>query len=189
MVRVYFGKIREADADSIENIQRRREIEKFSCREGKNERSYVWKMLEYAVKDTFGLDLNGLNPKKNENGKWECDGVFFSLSHSHGGAAVSVSAEPTGVDIEKMPVKNAEKLVRALTNSERVYFENSADKDTVFAFLWTKKECIFKKNGTGVFSPAHISANSEETETRIVNIDGAPFCLSVTGKGAEYREL
>ena len=187
MTKVYFGKIRELSKDKIKNEQRRQEIEKYTCREGRAERIFVWLLLEYAVKDAFGLDLNELNPRRNI--KWECDKIYFSLTHSHGGAAVAVADEPVGADIEKMPVKNAEKLVRALTKNERMFYENAENKDRVFAVFWTKKECIYKKNGEGVFSPEHISAGSEETETRVVCIDGVEFCLSVTGKNAEYREV
>lgn len=189
MTKVYFGKIREESEEKIKNAQRRSEIEKFTYREGKIERIFVWLLLEYAVKDTFGVELESLNPRKNENGKWECDKIYFSLSHSHGGAAVALSDGPVGVDIEKMPVRNAEKLVRALTKSERIYFENAENKDLAFASLWTKKECIYKKSGTGAFSPEHISANGEETQTGTVNIDNSAFCLSVTGKNAEYKEV
>lgn len=189
MTKVYFGKIRPESEEKIKNAQRRSEIEKFTCQEGKNERIFVWLLLEYAVKDAFGLDLNSLNPRKNQNGKWECDKICFSLSHSRGGAAVAVSAQPVGVDIEKMPVKNAEKLIRALTKSERIYFENADNKDFAFASLWTKKECIYKKSGNGAFSPEHISAGGEETETTVVNIENSPYGLSVTGSGAEYREV
>ena len=70
--------------------------------------------------------------------------LHFSLSHSGKLAAVLISDEACGVDIELVRPEVAERLrVRCLSDAERA---RSCD----FFELWTKKECIAKLDGSGM---------------------------------------
>lgn len=72
--------------------------------------------------------------------------LHFSLSHSGNLAAVLISDEACGVDIELVRPEVAERLrVRCLSEGERA-------QDCDFFELWTKKECIAKLDGSGMRS-------------------------------------
>ena len=72
--------------------------------------------------------------------------LHFSLSHSGNLAAVLISDEPCGVDVEQLRPEVAERLrARCLSDGERA---RSCD----FFEIWTRKECIAKLDGSGMRS-------------------------------------
>lgn len=102
----------------------------------------VWKLLEYAVKQHFGVSLYDCNPVCN-NGKWTANGINFSLSHSENVVCVAVSDQTIGVDVQildNFPKQIADKV---LTANEKQLYTNSPSDETMCK-LWTKKEAIFK---------------------------------------------
>ena len=62
---------------------RKKEIESCSNFKVKQEKFYIWKLLETAIKECYDVDPKEVVFKKQDNGKWVCDRCFFSLSHSH----------------------------------------------------------------------------------------------------------
>ena len=70
--------------------------------------------------------------------------LCFSLSHSGKLAAVLISEEPCGVDVEQLRSEVAARLhERCLSDGERA-------RGCDFFELWTKKECIAKLDGRGM---------------------------------------
>ena len=104
--------------------------------------------------------------------------LHFSLSHSGNLAAVLISEEPCGVDIELVRPEVAERLrERCLSDGERA-------RGCDFFELWTKKECIAKLDGSGMRShPSEIDTldprwNGHFFTTRVRDSAGQAYALS-----------
>ncbi len=88
-----------------------------------------------------------------KNGKPECDGVYFNISHS-GRYVIGVSAEaPIGCDIEEMIKAPLEVAEHYFHSGELSYIKESSDKETAFWRLWTLKESYMKMTGEGMTLP------------------------------------
>lgn len=153
-------------------------------------RGAAWSALEKGMLHTFDRALETLKFHKSENGKWGCDGYFFSLSHTKDAVAVAVSNSPVGVDIEDADAfgeKYAEVSERfcekALTKKE--LSQGTVNDGEAFLRLWTRKESIFKRRGNGAFLPNEIEGDASEAMTVCFALDGRRYVLSVC---AEQRE-
>ena len=120
MIDVYIAKLPEIELNEpLACLERQIEIDGVANERARREKYYVWKLLEYAIKNSLGADASRLCFKKAENGKWFCDGFEFSLSHSGDVLAVVVSKSAVGVDVERIRVKNSERMSNyILTKSE-----------------------------------------------------------------------
>ena len=87
-----------------------------------------------------------------ENGKpyLETGDVFFSISHSGNYVLCCVSDNEIGCDIEKIKAYNPKVGKRFFTAKEAGLLEEAENKDILFYKLWTLKESILKKEGTGI---------------------------------------
>ena len=99
---LYIASIPDAPIDTISLAARQALIEKTVNEPMKRQRYYVWKLLEYALKNSFLLQPETIAFSVDENGKWSCPDCYFSLSHCNDAVAVAVSATPVGVDIENL---------------------------------------------------------------------------------------
>ena len=113
----------------------------------------------------------------------------FSLSHSGNLAAVLISDEPCGVDVEQLRPEVAARLqTRCLSDAERA---RSCD----FFEIWTKKECIAKLDGSGMRShPGEIDTleprwNHRFFTTRIHDSLGQEYVLSALCGDAESLSI
>lgn len=88
----------------------------------------------------------------------------ISISHTVGCAALAVSQEPVGVDVEQrrnLPVERLSRVV--LSGSEREHLAahpEGPERDREFLRCWTRKEAVLKAVGIG------IATNLTEVETR-----------------------
>ncbi len=132
----------------------------------KRQRYVAWQTLAVGVKRSFSLTMQALAPKKNDNGKWEGSGAYFSLSHTDGYVAVAVSNQAVGVDIElparakKLPLSSLAQKV--LTEEELANF--SGDENELLRY-WTQKESIFKVKDKKTFIPNQIITKEEKVFT------------------------
>lgn len=104
----------------------------------------AWALLSYGLKELGFASLPDV--RFGAQGKPEFDQgfPFFSISHSGALAAVLISGESCGVDIEQLrPEVSARLYARCLTAQER-------KQDLEFFECWTKKECIGKMRGDGI---------------------------------------
>lgn len=171
-----FCKERQRDIDSISNVKVRRE------------KYYVWRLLEYAIKNSLGADASRLCFTKGENRKWFCEGFEFSLSHSGDALAVAISDKPVGVDVERIRVKSADRLADfVLTESERAEYEKIADceRDEWLIRKWCAKEAIFKSLDKDSFKPTTIEISEFFCDIRAISIDGEKYILSAAAKSAD----
>ena len=169
-----------------------RDIEIKNCSNEKviKEKYYVWKLLEYAVNNSFKYKFNKIKFTKNENGKWNCKEFYFSLSHSNNVLAVSISKKPVGIDIEKISrFENKQIAKSVLSNEELSHYDklDENEKTDYLAKMWTSKESMFKSLNEKHFSPSNIKPKN--TKSVKLNINNKDYYLSVTNENLERYAL
>ena len=122
----------------------------------------AWRLIESSLKK-HGFSAE--NVVIGKNGKPECDGVYFNLSHSDDMVLCAVSDTPVGCDIEKVTNAPMEVAERYFSEKERRYIaaaQNTADADRRFFRLWTIKESYMKMTGEGMsLSPDRLETDPE----------------------------
>ena len=152
------------------------------------QRYLVWKVLEYAADRSFGLKAEELHFRKNLRGRWSCEKMEFSLSHTDGMVAVAVSNSPVGVDVENIP-SFVERYGSRPDRTERVLRKIAAPQEAdrqgaaALLYMWTGKESLFKARQRGFFRPDRTLCG-EETLRRVVETE-PPVLLSVSGERRE----
>ena len=123
----------------------------------------AWRLMESSLK-RHGFSAE--NVIIGKNGKPECEGVYFNLSHSIDMVLCAVSDTPVGCDIEKVTDAPMEVAEHYFSEMECRYIStapNSADADRRFFRLWTIKESYMKMTGEGMsLSPERIEINIDE---------------------------
>ncbi len=176
---IYYAIIPETeDISSVFPKEREEEILSCSNNKVRLEKYFVWKLLEYGMKNSLGLEFEKQNFRKLECGKWVCDSCCFSLSHSEGLVAVAVSLKPVGIDIEYIKDSDFKAAKRAFSDSELEEFEklDTTEKTDFFFKKWTQKESTFKKGEAKVFSPSSIE--KFEGESRVIEAGRRKYYLS-----------
>ena len=194
LVHVYVARFPFAVEDeSILPSERAAEIEGCSNPNVRNEKFYVWKLLEIALMRSLGQKIQKTDIHRTQNGKWECSSCCFSLSHSGNFVAVAVSRKPIGVDIERCDESRfttalAEKITTA---KERKSISRLDDKSRGAALnaLWTKKEAVFKLLNEKSFQPKKIEASSYSTATKVVECEGERYLITVASEDAARADF
>ena len=114
----------ECGSQNISFAPRAEEIEACTNENVRRQKLYVWKLLELAVGDLPGMDLNSLNLRKDENGKWQSDKIYISLSHSGNVVATAVSDSSVGLDIEFFNEKKLQQRAKNLFLQKSVLFRS-----------------------------------------------------------------
>ncbi len=170
--------------------ERAQEINSCKHERVKREKQFVWQLLGHSVERSFGKKLEEFGLFRTENGKWESDGFFFSLSHSNGIAAVAVSSKPVGVDVELFDVKKMLRLsTKMLTQSEKQEASAFSDEDFPQFLIekWTQKESFFKIKGEGAFLPWEIAPCN--VKSIMLEQYGRKYCLSVASEYVEQLRV
>ncbi len=169
---------------------REREISAVKNEQLKRQKYYAWQLLRYAY-TVCGIDFYSLNFKKNENGKWTSDKLYFSLSHTEGAVAVALSDSPVGVDVEIVSSRAKRVAKKVFSPSELSCALTFADDEAELytTRLWTKKESIFKTLDMRVFSPQSIDIFQYETNSVDIELSGKKYVISVCCDGAENAEF
>lgn len=175
----------EGGDEKILPAVRAEEIESCTNQKIRQQKYFVWKLLERALALSFGLDMGRLNVKKTQTGKWECDGCCFSLSHSGDVVAVAVSDKPVGIDVEKYDPSrfNLSLAERIATVREREKL-NGLPASAVIE-LWTQKEAIFKLSGGVCFQPKSIETSEYSTSTREITIGNGKYFVTIASQYAD----
>ena len=178
---VYIARLpRRVRLGRIYPAERRAEIEAVKNGRVRLEKYAAWRLLEYALRQSFGATLSEVGAQKSEGGKWTCPLYSFSISHSAGYVAVAVSRAAVGVDIEGgMRRERLSLASRILTPEELASFEALLGEGERIDFLcraWCAKEAAYKKCGEGVFSPSSINASAY---TERIDTEGVRLFLAV----------
>lgn len=144
--------------------------------EEKRRRAFARLLLEYALFRSLGLTPQKAAVHKNADGKPLSERCFLSLSHSGSFAAVALSREPVGVDLEAK--------ARAIPpDGAARHFLTEKEAETLcpekLLMIWTQKEALFKAFGSGRFEPKAI----ETEKAPVKSFQPRPeIILSVAGK-------
>ena len=89
----------------------------------------------------------------NEHGKPQLAphaDIHFNISHCREAVACVIADREVGIDVESRG-RYKETLARhILSEREWTDVQNSDDRDLAFTILWTKKEAMVKRTGTGI---------------------------------------
>lgn len=110
-------------------------------------------LAKTVIKKTFDIDIAKQKFAYTEYGKpylLNFPDVHFNISHSGEYVACAVSDRPIGVDIQKIGEYNSDVAKRVCNEEEFAQIENSSDKASKFAKLWTQKEAVLKMYGIGI---------------------------------------
>lgn len=117
----------------------------------------VRKLLGYAVKEQWGMDLPEI--EKDEKGKPYFAGkadMYFSLSHSKTHVLAAVSTRPVGADIETL---------RPIREGTQRLFSPEMLADFGYFGGWTLREAVFKLCGEGALRTMDIRMRDGEIVT------------------------
>ena len=182
IVDIYVAKIPENIAwNPLYPEVRAQEIENCKSAKVKKEKYCVWRLLEYALRRSYGIHAQKQHFTKDENGKWTTTDCFFSLSHCDDVVAVAVSRKPVGLDVEKISDRMQKIKDKILTDDEILQYETQEDKLLYLTEKWTQKESIFKMQGGKAFAPDKIVTSEYQTKTMgLKNFSG--YILSVAAE-------
>ncbi|MBE7055850.1 MAG: 4'-phosphopantetheinyl transferase superfamily protein [Ruminococcaceae bacterium] len=169
-------------SDNIFPKTRSDEINSCTHPDVKQQKHYVWKLLEYGLERSLGIDIAKAGLKPAPTGGWQCDKCNISLSHSNKAVAVVISRAAVGVDIESCNRDFTLKLAEKILTEKELSHYNSLDSDSKDEFLlaaWTQKEALFKKGNEKVFSPGKIQVVDKFFYTTGISLDSGNFLLSV----------
>ncbi len=107
-------------------------------------------LLGYILKSSYGISRFSYHYSENGKPYLENSDVFFSISHSGSYVLCCVSDNEIGCDIERIKDYNPKIAKRFFTEKEAELLERSENKEITFVSLWTLKESILKKEGTGI---------------------------------------
>lgn len=157
----------------------------------KRERYYVWKLLEYGLKRSFGKKITDVEFQKQASGKWSCDVCEFSLSHSKNAVCVVISRAPVGIDIEKIKSPKADISKDVLSPEEFQQYEacSAEEKENLLIHAWTKKESLFKMKNEGSISVEAFRMQSGSVFQTAVQCAGESYSLSVATQTPEKVRL
>lgn len=186
MIDVYLASLPTSEPSrSLSCKERQSEIDGISNERVRREKYYVWRLLEYAIKNSLGADASRLCFTKGENNKWKAEGFELSLSHSGNALAVAISDRAVGVDVERIRVKNAERLADyTLTKSERAEYEKitERERDEWLICKWCAKEAIFKSMDEDSFKPSAIEIGEFFFDVRAILVENEKYILSVAAE-------
>ncbi len=163
----------------LKNKARQQEIDSCSNTQVKEQKYYVFKLLEIAVKKSLGKKLKQLNVEKNEFNKWVCKDCYFSLTHTENLVAVAISNAPVGIDVESANKNFSDSLAKKVfTDCEFKEFEllDTSERKEYFITKWTQKESVFKSKNKRAFSPNKIETLGAKSKNIV--FENKEFILS-----------
>ena len=170
-IKVYISEIpKDISVGVLYPPKRNEEILSAGCEKVKREKFFSWKLLEYALKDGYSLDIKNLNFEKFPSGKWACDKCYFSITHSFGAVSVAVSKLPVGIDME---------CVERDTSQLEKLFKDDKLKGVNALVKWTEWESSYKLKGEGAFNEFKEKRLSNFVKSDTVSVGGVNYVLTV----------
>ena len=127
--------------------------ERFASRQEElsHQRVLSERLLQWALKEEFGLELSALVRGKGASGKPYFLGcpIQFSVSHTRGLVCCGLSGAPLGVDaVEPSPLNGSPDPAGVYPGGARLA-GGQKERETAFLSLWTLKESVMKLSGQG----------------------------------------
>ena len=192
---VYVAEIPEGELKELYPRERQSEIDLIKNEKLKREKYYVWRLLEYALAESFGKDITELEFTKHESGRWSTPFCEFSLSHTDGVVAVAVSNESVGVDVEIVKTRHNDKTAKRVMSAEEYnkYQKLSESERAEFFFcVWTGKEAVFKSLHQDSFVPSfdyHDSGIAVKTKKLFVKDAKVIVSVATEDKNVEFFDV
>ena len=122
-------------------------------------------LLRHALLQAGFPVVGPLDLREGEYGKPYLDNeeCFFSLSHSADAVFCALSDTEIGADVQIRSDAKTALIRRYFREDERLFIEQSADKDDAFTEIWAKKESRCKQDGRGLALPLNSFSVFEET--------------------------
>lgn len=188
---VYVAQIPKISAfEPVVPALRQEEIESVKNPSLKRQKYAGWRLLEYALKNTFGVSMEKLSFSRSANGKWACGVCAFSLSHSKDAVAVALSEKPVGVDIQSAGAVRDERLAKKILTARETsaYAALTAGREEYLLIKWTEKESLFKKSDETAFRPSQTETAGQSLKTEKLTVSGTEYLLTVASDDfTEYR--
>lgn len=149
MSTVYLLSVEGIDADQIEGIcgERLNHITAMQKAEDRK-RSIGASILLKKYLKTQGRALKDV--KTTVEGKPYVEGLYFSIAHSGKFAALAVSKQEIGMDMEVIRPYPHKVAAQKFNPMEQAMVLESDDPDEMFMRIWTAKEAFLKWKGTGI---------------------------------------
>lgn len=182
VVDVYSAVIpKDVNFSNVYPKERQQDIDSCSNERVKKEKYYAWKLLEYALKDKYLLNICDVNFEKSKAGKWTCDKCYFSISHSSDLVAVAVSDNAIGIDVELKKSVKENAIIKVLTSSELEQFDAIKTDDRIGFLLtkWVQKESIFKAEKEEKFCPSKIDTTLYNVKIKNLSVCENEYILGV----------
>jgi len=189
---VYIAKIpTNLEIKRLSSEERNIYIDKTGNPAAKREKYFAWRLLEYALRKSLGIEISDLKFEKTASGRWITEGVEFSISHSESAVAVAISDSPVGVDIEEIKKPRSERFANRLLSEDELSVYNTLATDKKDSYLlgkWTAREAAFKSQHLSYFHPTEPLNAVGNILTDTVSIDGTMYVYSVSsGLGTGVR--
>ena len=166
-------------------------IERGKSEVARREKYYVWKLLEHALRQSLGVDIDAISFSLEPCGKWRAEGCEFSLSHGDGVVAVAVSRAPVGVDVQRVTSpRHADFARRVLNDTEFAHYAGLLEQERLSYLIgaWAAKEALFKMRGEASFVPSKLEEASDGITKTMVSINEAPYvCVVATSAPSQIR--
>lgn len=110
-----------------------------------------WVLLRMGLQKEYGMELPEV--ERRENGKLfftEENGLYFNFSHCTYGVCCAIGTGNLGADIQDIRPVSENVIRRCCSEREQEQLANAADRDRLFAQLWSRKEAMGKAIGSGI---------------------------------------
>lgn len=177
-VDVYVAELPEGDVCyPVFPEERETELRGISSDRTRREKYYAWRLLEYALLESFGLSMEEAELYRSISGKWLSPRAELSISHSGGAVAVAVSRGPVGLDVERCG-RGLGRGFAARMLTERELTSLGKEEEAVTE-TWCKKEAIFKMRGDVRFIPREVESSETPVHTETVSLPAGEYILAV----------
>ena len=138
---------------------RRKQVLAYKNDMGRRQSLLAYRLLCQGLREEYGI-MEQPTFIYNEHGKpslalpptgGDGEGLYFSLSHCKEGVCCAISDRPVGIDIESASRKISDSVIRySMNEGEQTLIRESDDPQRTFLRLWTQKEAVLKRLGTGI---------------------------------------
>lgn len=171
--------------------ERRARLDAFRMEQDKKASAISGLWVRHLAGQYLNVENSELKFEVNAYGKPGLVGArefHFNLSHTRGAAAVGISREPVGVDIEKMGQYEEGVARRFFCKNEVRYIEKGSARRRFYE-VWTKKEAYIKWLGKGLAIPLpSFDVFAEEASRHLESFQKDEYMVSVCHTGKTGRD-
>ena len=141
-------------------------------------------LLNDVLENTYFQDIANIEFYYNESGKpyIKDSNLYFSLSHSNGIVALTVSKEEIGLDIEQIKDVKDNLARKVMNDLEYCTYQTftKENKKIYFYEVWTSKEAYIKKLGTSLtLNPSNINIE-EDVILKKLYLSNSEYMIALT---------